>query len=54
VTGVLHLRDATWLRDGKVARLLALLDRDGEEARVIGSAVRNTFGRRDRYCHYGR
>jgi hypothetical protein len=28
VTGVSHLRDAAWLRDGEVARLLALLDRD--------------------------
>jgi hypothetical protein len=26
VTGVSHLRDAAWLRDGEVARLLALLD----------------------------
>jgi len=31
VTGVSHLRDAAWLRNGEVARLLALLDRDGEE-----------------------
>ena len=43
VTGVSHLRDAAWLRDGEVARLLALLDRDGEEARVVSSAVRNTL-----------
>jgi len=43
VTGVPHLRDAVWLRDGEVARLLTLLDRDGEEARVVGGAVRNTL-----------
>jgi tRNA nucleotidyltransferase/poly(A) polymerase len=41
--GLSHLRDAAWLRDDEVARLLALLDRDGEEARVGGGAVRNTL-----------
>jgi poly(A) polymerase len=35
--------DAAWLREGPVARLLATLDRDGEEARVVGGAVRNTL-----------
>ncbi|HEY3641353.1 MAG TPA: CCA tRNA nucleotidyltransferase [Xanthobacteraceae bacterium] len=35
--------DASWLRDGALARLLALLDSDGEEARVVGGAVRNTL-----------
>jgi poly(A) polymerase len=35
--------DAAWLRQGAVARLLALLNRDGEEARVVGGAVRNTL-----------
>jgi tRNA nucleotidyltransferase/poly(A) polymerase len=35
--------EADWLRHGALAALLALLDRDGEEARVIGGAVRNTF-----------
>src|SRR5260370_12457053 len=35
--------DAGWLRDGALARLLALLDSDGEEARVVGGAVRNTL-----------
>jgi poly(A) polymerase len=35
--------DADWLRDGAPAKLLALLDRDGEEARVVGGAVRNTL-----------
>ena len=38
-----HLRDAAWLRQGEVARLLALLNRDGEEARVVGGAVRNAL-----------
>jgi poly(A) polymerase len=35
--------EAPWLRQGAVARLLALLNRDGEEARVVGGAVRNTL-----------
>jgi poly(A) polymerase len=35
--------EADWLRDGASATLLALLDRDGEEARVIGGAVRNAL-----------
>jgi poly(A) polymerase len=35
--------EAAWLREGALARLLALLDRDGEEARVVGGAVRNTL-----------
>jgi poly(A) polymerase len=35
--------DAAWLREGAVARLLTLLNRDGEEARVVGGAVRNTL-----------
>ena len=38
-----HLGDAAWLKHGEVARLLALLDRDGEEARVVGGAVRNAL-----------
>jgi poly(A) polymerase len=41
VTRVLHLGDAAWLKEGEVARLLALLNCDGEEARVVGGAVRN-------------
>ncbi len=36
-----HLRDAVWLKRGEVKDLLAVLDRDGEEARVVGGAVRN-------------
>ncbi len=43
MTPGLHLGDAAWLKDGEVARLLALLDRDGEEARVVGGAVRNAL-----------
>jgi len=35
--------DVPWLRDGDVAALLALLNRDGEEARVVGGAVRNAL-----------
>lgn len=35
--------DAPWLRDGPLPRLLDVLDRDGEEARVVGGAVRNAL-----------
>jgi poly(A) polymerase len=35
--------DAPWLREGALPRLLDALDRDGEEARVVGGAVRNTL-----------
>jgi poly(A) polymerase len=38
-----RLGDAVWLKQGEIARLLALLDRDGEEARVVGGAVRNAL-----------
>ena len=38
-----HLGDAAWLKDAEIVRLLALLDRDGEEARVVGGAVRNAL-----------
>lgn len=37
------LSQAEWLREGPLARLLAVLDRDGEEARVVGGAVRNAL-----------
>jgi len=33
--------DAVWLKQGALPRLLDVLDRDGEEARVVGGAVRN-------------
>jgi poly(A) polymerase len=36
-----HLQDAPWLRRGEVQDLLVTLGRDGEEARVVGGAVRN-------------
>jgi poly(A) polymerase len=38
-----QLSDAVWLRHGAVARLLAVLDGNGEEARVVGGAVRNAL-----------
>jgi poly(A) polymerase len=34
---------ATWLNEGGLPRLLAVLDRDGEEARAVGGAVRNAL-----------
>ena len=37
------LKDAAWLSHGPLPRLLAVLDRDGEEARVVGGAVRNAL-----------
>lgn len=38
-----RLDDAPWLTSGPLARLIAVLDRDGEEARVVGGAVRNAL-----------
>jgi poly(A) polymerase len=35
--------DAPWLTSGPTARVLALLNGDGEEARVVGGAVRNAL-----------
>jgi len=43
VTSAPRRVDADWLKAGTVATLLALLDRDGEEARVVGGAVRNAL-----------
>ena len=37
------LKDAAWLREGAAARLLAALGANGEEARVVGGAVRNAL-----------
>jgi poly(A) polymerase len=37
------LKDAGWLLEGVLARLLSVLGRDGEEARVVGGAVRNAL-----------
>lgn len=38
-----RLTDAAWLREGPLARLLAALNAEGEEARVVGGAVRNAL-----------
>ena len=35
--------DAPWLKSGPTARVLELLNGDGEEARVVGGAVRNAL-----------
>ncbi len=35
--------DAAWLTEKPLAQLLSVLGRDGEEARVVGGAVRNTL-----------
>jgi poly(A) polymerase len=35
--------DAPWLRERPLSDLLAVLDRNGEEARVVGGAIRNTL-----------
>jgi len=35
--------DAPWLREGPLPRLIDVLDRNGEEARVVGGAVRNAL-----------
>jgi poly(A) polymerase len=37
------LSRAAWLTTGALPRLLEVLDRDGEEARVVGGAVRNAL-----------
>src|ERR1700737_4984149 len=37
------LDDAPWLKSGPTARVLELLNGDGEEARVVGGAVRNAL-----------
>jgi poly(A) polymerase len=37
------LGDAPWLKSGPAARVLGLLNGDGEEARVVGGAVRNAL-----------
>src|SRR3979409_553487 len=35
--------DAPWLKSGPTARVLELLNGNGEEARVVGGAVRNAL-----------
>src|ERR1700746_3326061 len=37
------LANAPWLTSGSTARVLKLLDGNGEEARVVGGAVRNAL-----------
>lgn len=41
MTTPVQLTDAAWFKHDGLARLLTLLNRDGEEARVVGGAVRN-------------
>ncbi|MGH6671850.1 MAG: CCA tRNA nucleotidyltransferase, partial [Xanthobacteraceae bacterium] len=43
MTAPAQLDDAAWLSHGEVARLLAALNRESEEARVVGGAVRNAL-----------
>jgi poly(A) polymerase len=38
-----RMQNAEWLTQGSLARLLGVLSRDGEEARVVGGAVRNAL-----------
>ena len=38
-----RLTDAPWLKSGPASRVLELLNADGEEARVVGGAVRNAL-----------
>ena len=43
MSNVRRLTDAPWLRSGPAARVLKLLNANGEEARVVGGAVRNAL-----------
>jgi poly(A) polymerase len=43
MTDARALADAPWLRSGPAARVLGLLNGGGEEARVVGGAVRNAL-----------
>src|ERR1700686_3345029 len=43
MTNARVLDDAPWLKSGPTARVLELLDSNGEEARVVGGAVRNAL-----------
>lgn len=38
-----RIADAAWLTAGALGKLMTVLDRDGEEARVVGGAVRNVL-----------
>jgi poly(A) polymerase len=43
VRQALRRLDAAWLGEAPLSELLAVLDRAGEEARVVGGAIRNTL-----------
>jgi tRNA nucleotidyltransferase/poly(A) polymerase len=43
MSGARRLDNAPWLKAGPAARVLELLNADGEEARVVGGAVRNAL-----------
>ena len=43
MTEILRRLDAAWLREARLSHLLAVLDGVGEEARVVGGAVRNAL-----------
>jgi poly(A) polymerase len=43
VSGRETLGDPAWLASGEASQLLTLLDSDGEEARIVGGAVRNAL-----------
>jgi poly(A) polymerase len=43
MSGARRLDNAPWLKTGPAARVLELLNTDGEEARVVGGAVRNAL-----------
>jgi poly(A) polymerase len=43
MTSARRLDNAPWLKSGPAARVLELLNADGEEARVVGGAVRNAL-----------
>ena len=43
MTDVRVLDDAPWLRSGPAARVLEILNGNGEEARVVGGSVRNAL-----------
>src|SRR6202021_3414485 len=43
MSGARRLDNAPWLKTGPAGRVLKLLNADGEEARVVGGAVRNAL-----------
>ena len=43
MTEILRRLDAAWLQAAPLSHLLAVLDGAGEEARVVGGAVRNAM-----------